>query len=126
MWIAVFLSGLAVYLVSDHKQPLTSRSSSIDGPKEGLLLWRDGTAHQVLQVVAAASCERIDSPLKLPSHLREPREQNESKSVHIPLMSGFDLDRCFDGSYLFIGGASSGHQVKMETSKTQDWDEKQP
>lgn len=34
------------------------------------LLWRDGTADQILQVVAATSCEGIYSSLKLPSHLQ--------------------------------------------------------
>lgn len=83
MWIAAFLRGLAVYLVSEHRQPLSWRRSSKDRPEEGLLLWRDGTAHQILQVVPAASCERIYSPLELASHLREPRRQQTGLNLHI-------------------------------------------
>lgn len=30
------------------------------------------------------------------------------------------------GSYLFISGASSGHQVEVEASQTQDREEEQP
>lgn len=78
MWMAVFLRGLAVYLVSDHKQPVSSTSSSKEEADEGLLLWRDGTAHQILQVVTAASCERIYPALELPSHLRESIKQQTS------------------------------------------------
>lgn len=77
MWMAVLVRGLAVYLVAERKQPLSPGSSS-KGAEDGLLPRRDGTAHQILQVAAAAPRERIYSPLELPSYLPDPREQTSS------------------------------------------------
>lgn len=83
MWTTVFLRGLAVYLVPEHKQPI--RTSSKDRPKVGwgggVSLRCDGTANQILQVVAAASREGIDSSLELPSDLREQRERRTPFNV---------------------------------------------
>lgn len=81
MWTTVFLRGLAVYLVSDHKQPI--RTPSKDRPKVGggVSLRSDGTANQILQVVTAASREGIHSSLELPSNLQEQREHRTRLNV---------------------------------------------
>lgn len=48
--------------------------------KKCLLLWRDGTANKILQVVTATSCKRIYSTLKLPSYLWD---HEEIKCTHL-------------------------------------------
>lgn len=77
MWMTAFLRGLAVYLVShdnERQQSTVSLKASYkaeDDERECFLLWRNGTASQMLQVVAATSCKRVYSSLKLSSHLRK-------------------------------------------------------
>lgn len=71
--MTVFLQGLAVYLVSQAGESgvLANRFPEMlkIKLKKQPLLWRDGTADQILQVVTTTTCKRIYSSLKLPSYL---------------------------------------------------------
>lgn len=78
-WITVFLQGLAVYLVAHDKQNVSQWVVRLPERlkiklKKWLLLWRDGTANQILQVVTTTACKRIYSSLKLPSYLWDHEE----------------------------------------------------
>lgn len=148
-WITVFLQGLAVYLVAHDKQGV--RASELYGFLKGWRLnWRDdsyfgemGLQTRYSRLLQQPRVNGFTPPWNFPvtCGIMKSTPVLFTISDVLLLLSLKDLlywctwqhfllltvvKYVENQTDLFIGGASSGHQVQVESSETQDRDKKQP